>query len=668
MMPEIRSILEKCKEKASEKRDANGLILKEAFSVFFGAQNMQKKKRSMMFVQNKWQLRFYKKQKVWADNFRKKFEDAIIAYKSEKRKFLEARAAKCMKDTLAKHLFRNRLSHGIAARNLVIRGVYNRAYVNKLTKYLLSNMLAKRIVTNAFSRARETIRGKAAWNVQRALRGYMARNQGDRLQWVKDAIAAKQKLRLNVSAKKIQKRLKGLLVRRRIEVINRTASQIQAILRMRWHRQVFLMIKKNTLILQRAVRRYMARRDMIKERMKAYLTHEFQVMDNVREMENFQLFGEEGTDQGLIKNHTPYSIKKIFLFNRVCDMHVITDLSEMHSTPWAAQWMKVYKDNIAAETPIMSLEIGQSHSFACTGRGKAYVWGWNDNGQCAKDPMYTDEVIIKQNSKVAQLALFDKDNGMANSDGSAIKCSQIICCEDRCLVISQDAREVYAWGGNERGQLGLGHYSTVCQPTCIDYFVKHGLKVNSLDAGGYLTLACDHKGQAFAWPFTKNGQKYSIPVQMPFSEKINITRVSCGYNFGFFISQQGLVYAVGKDNQDGQLGLGHIYPNDIPELITCFKDAGERIDSVECGFRHAIARSTLGKVYTWGWNAHGQLGHGHFDSEISPRPLVLEKGKLNKDKAIQIAAGYSHTVIMTEARELLWFGTSGTLSKQSTPV
>ena len=35
---------------------------------------------------------------------------------------------------------------------------------------------------------------------------------------------------------------------------------------------------------------------------------------------------------------------------------------------------------------------------------------------------------------------------------------------------------------------------------------------------------------------------------MPFSEKINITRVSCGYNFGFFISQQGLVYAVGKDN------------------------------------------------------------------------------------------------------------------------
>lgn len=42
---------------------------------------------------------------------------------------------------------------------------------------------------------------------------------------------------------------------------------------------------------------------------------------------------------------------------------------------------------------------------------------------------------------------------------------------------------------------------------------------------------------------------------------------------------------------------------------------------------------------------------------------------MNRDKAVQIAAGYSHTVIMAEAsRELFWFGTSGELTKQSTPV
>lgn len=104
-------------------------------------------------------------------------------------------------------------------------------------------------------------------------------------------------------------------------------------------------------------------------------------------------------------------------------------------------------------------------------------------------------------------------------------------------------------------------------------------------------------------------------------------------------------------------------------MIGCFKEAGERIDSIECGFRHSIAKSTLGKVYTWGWNAHGQLGQGTFDSELSPRQIILERGKLNKDKAIQIAAGYSHSIIMTEEnRTLLWFGTSGALSKQTIPT
>ena len=42
---------------------------------------------------------------------------------------------------------------------------------------------------------------------------------------------------------------------------------------------------------------------------------------------------------------------------------------------------------------------------------------------------------------------------------------------------------------------------------------------------------------------------------------------------------------------------------------------------------------------------------------------------MNRDKAIQIAAGYSHSVIMTESsRDILWFGTSGTLHKQASPV
>jgi myosin-5 len=146
-----------------------------------------------------------------------------------------------------------------------------------------------------------------------------------------------------------------------------------------------------------------------------------------------------------------------------------------------------------------------------------------------------------------------------------------------------------------------------------------------MSAGGNLNMCACENGEAFAWPYMKNEIMISVPVKMPFSPKIKIIKTSCGHNFGFFISSQGLVYAIGRDNSEGQLGLGHTYPREVPELLSSLKDIGERIETIECGYRHVLALSSLGKLYTWGWGARGQLGLGHQDSEMSPRFLQIEK-------------------------------------------
>ena len=75
-------------------------------------------------------------------------------------------------------------------------------------------------------------------------------------------------------------------------------------------------------------------------------------MNNVRDMENVQL---ENSNTELIKTHTHYTLKKICVFTRVADLHVISDLQEMHGTPWAGQWMQVYKDAMVVDAPIMKL-------------------------------------------------------------------------------------------------------------------------------------------------------------------------------------------------------------------------------------------------------------------------------------------------------------------------
>lgn len=96
----------------------------------------------------------------------------------------------------------------------------------------------------------------------------------------------------------------------------------------------------------------------------------------------------------LIKQHTPYSVKKIQLFTRVLDMHIITDLNEIYTNPWAVQWTKVCKESLQADTPILYMQTGATHTMAVNQKGRVYCWGWNDNGQCGKNPFEVSEVTI----------------------------------------------------------------------------------------------------------------------------------------------------------------------------------------------------------------------------------------------------------------------------------
>lgn len=42
------------------------------------------------------------------------------------------------------------------------------------------------------------------------------------------------------------------------------------------------------------------------------------------------------------------------------------------------------------------------------------------------------------------------------------------------------------------------------------------------------------------------------------------------------------------------------------------------------GQYHNLALTHTGKVYSWGWGIHGQLGHGCTDNEYYPRELKFD--------------------------------------------
>lgn len=77
-----------------------------------------------------------------------------------------------------------------------------------------------------------------------------------------------------------------------------------------------------------------------------------------------------------------------------------------------------------------------------------------------------------------------------------------------------------------------------------------------------------------------------------------------------------------------------------------------KVMQVVCGQYHSMALTADGKVYTWGWGIHGQLGHSSCNNEVYPR-------KLNFNKRIkQITAGHAHSLILTDEGELYGFGSN----------
>lgn len=162
---------------------------------------------------------------------------------------------------------------------------------------------------------------------------------------------------------------------------------------------------------------------------------------------------------GLLKSLTPYSIKKIHFFNRVVDLDILVDLSDIYSIPWSSQWLKALGESTQSETPIMTIKAGQSHTLLINSKQKVFVWGWNDNGQCAKN-LDLNEIVLNQPSiKNAQvnLDLIEQEKAVAsNSMGLRIK--QGLAVQDRTLLLLQDSGLIITWGSNDKGQLGLGHY------------------------------------------------------------------------------------------------------------------------------------------------------------------------------------------------------------------
>ena len=84
-----------------------------------------------------------------------------------------------------------------------------------------------------------------------------------------------------------------------------------------------------------------------------------------------------------------------------------------------------------------------------------------------------------------------------------------------------------------------------------------------------------------------------------------------------------VIYVWG-DNSHGQLGTPTTQDAGRPEPVLL--PGGARPLAVSAGGFHSLAIGSLGALFAWGDNAHGQLGDGTTTYRVRPEPITLAQG------------------------------------------
>jgi alpha-tubulin suppressor-like RCC1 family protein len=185
-------------------------------------------------------------------------------------------------------------------------------------------------------------------------------------------------------------------------------------------------------------------------------------------------------------------------------------------------------------------------------------------------------------------------------------------------------------------------------------------KVKAIAAGGFHSLALTESGEVYAWGWNEYGQlglgdteDRLTPTKVEGLPRVKA--VAAGYDHFLALTESGEVYACG-DNVYGQLGLGdtenRLTPTKVEGLPKVKAIAAGGISPVQSIVvaSHSLALTESGEVYAWGYNADGQLGLGDTEDRLTPTKVE----GLPKVKAV--AAGYDHSLALTESGEVYAWG------------
>lgn len=274
------------------------------------------------------------------------------------------------------------------------------------------------------------------------------------------------------------------------------------------------------------------------------------------------------------------------------------------------------------------------------------------------------EVFAWGSDSCGQLGLAHKDKGRSYSL-PRFCCFNVFIKSISCGTVHSAFIEasglLYTIGSNADGRLGVGKRAVgQSKSPCLVEALAH-VRIAEVACGGGHTLAVDEQGHAYAWGTGDSGalgcgslETQWAPVEVSLPKGFSALGVAAGHRHSALIGdtaeKTGLLLTFGWGDE-GQLGTGRKQREALPVLIP----ANEPIKQVSCGITHTAYVTVFGRVYTMGGNECGQLGLNHRRPTLIPT-LVSE---LEKVSVLKVAAGSHTAVLSNDGSVYIWGNAPG---------
>jgi Alpha-tubulin suppressor and related RCC1 domain-containing proteins len=300
----------------------------------------------------------------------------------------------------------------------------------------------------------------------------------------------------------------------------------------------------------------------------------------------------------------------------------------------------------ADEIPFVSVSAGDRSACGISSDQHAYCWGSNDAGELGNG----------------------KTNGPAPSlVTSVLTFKQIdVGGSHACGIASDNA--AYCWGRDLFGQLGDGRKvnSTTPIPVVVDQASGATVTFTSISAGSSHTCGVSSAGDVYCWGLNDHGQLgvsstgetcgtplvscSSAPRTISSPAGLDFRAVTTGIDHSCALTTTGAAYCWGADSS-GQLGDGSAGGNrSLPAAVT----GGHSFTQIAGGggFTCALEQGT-GAAWCWGSNSDLQLGVGPYSGGDDLRSSPVKVG--GDHTFAVLAAGMNHVCgVTTDGRAYCW--------------